>query len=132
MCAFRSICIGWLACLGALLATAPQPARAASDETAQGEANEWAEEGRNALSLFLGATTADGESDFSAGLDYERRLSRRFGIGGVIEFTRNDFRERIVAVSLYWIAAAVTLVLAGGVAAAQQAPRVEQLTPPTR
>jgi len=72
------------------------------DDTAQGEAMEWAEEGRNDLGLFLGVTDSDGENGFSVGLDYERRLSRGFGIGGVIEYTGNDYRDGIVAASFNW------------------------------
>jgi hypothetical protein len=85
----RSTSIGCIACLCVLLAMAlaPQPIRAAGDESAQGKAEDWAEEGRNDLSLFIGVTRAGGESGLGLGLDYERRLSRRFGIGGVIEYT---------------------------------------------
>ena len=98
----RSTSIGCIVCLCVLLALAPKPIRAADDEAAQGEAEEWAEEGFNDLSLFLGVTSADGENGFSVGLDYERRLSRGFGIGGVIEYTGSDFRDGIAAVSFNW------------------------------
>ena len=99
-----STSIGCIACLCVLLALAlaPQPIRAAGDESAQGKTKEWAEEGRNDLSLFIGVTRAGGESGLGLGLDYERRLSRRFGIGGVIEYTGGDIREGIAAVSLNW------------------------------
>ena len=91
---------GCIVGLCASLALGPQPVRAAGEETTQGESEEWAEEGLNDLGLFLGVTHAYGESGFSVGLDYERRLSRRFGIGGVIEYTDNDFRDGIAAVSV--------------------------------
>ena len=99
-----STSIGCIACLCALLAMAlaQQPIRAAGDESAQGKAEEWAEEGRNDLGLFLGVTDSDGDSGFSVGLDYERRLSRGFGIGGVIEYTGNDYRYGLVAASCRW------------------------------
>jgi hypothetical protein len=93
------VCVVALCALTALVA---QPVRAAGDEAAQGESEEWAEEGRNDLGLFLGDTYADGEHGFSVGLDYERRLSRRFGIGGVIEYTGSDLRDGIAAVSVNW------------------------------
>ena len=98
----RSTWIGCFVCLCVLLPLAPQPIRAAGDESAQGKAEEWAEEGRNDLGLFLGVTDSDGDTGFSVGLDYERRLSRGFGIGGVIEYTGNDYRDGIVAASFNW------------------------------
>ena len=50
----------------------------------------------------LGVTDSDGDKGFSVGLDYERRLSRGFGIGGVIEYTGNDYRYGLVAASFKW------------------------------
>jgi hypothetical protein len=99
-----STSIGCIACLCALLAMVPasRPARAAGDESAQDKGEEWAEDGRNDLSLFLGVTDSDGDKGFSVGLDYERRLSRGFGIGGVIEYTGNDYRDGVVAASFNW------------------------------
>ena len=98
----RSTWIGCFVCLCVLLPLAPQPIRAAGDESAQGKGEEWAEEGRNDLALFLGVTDSDGDKGFSVGLDYERRLSHRFGIGGVIEYTGNDYRYGLVAASFNW------------------------------
>jgi hypothetical protein len=63
---------------------------------------EWAEEGRNELALFLGGARSGDENGFSVGLDYERRLNRRFGIGGVAESTGGDFRDGIVGIPLCW------------------------------
>jgi hypothetical protein len=97
-----STSIGCIVCLCVLLPLAPQPVWAAGQETPQGKTEEWAADGRNDLSLFIGVTSSDGESGPSVGLDYERRLSRRFGIGGVIEYTGLDFREGVAAVSLNW------------------------------
>jgi hypothetical protein len=98
----RSTWVGYFVCLCALLALAPQPIRAAGDESAQDKGEEWAEDGRNDLSLFLGVTDSDGDKGFSVGLDYERRFSRGFGIGGVIEYTGNDYRDGVVAASFNW------------------------------
>ena len=61
-----------------------------------------AEEGRHELGLFLGITTKEGETGVSVGLDYEYRLSRLFGIGGVAEYTGADFREGLLGVPFYW------------------------------
>jgi hypothetical protein len=97
-----STSIGCIVCVCVLLALALKPVGAADDEAAQGETEEWAKEGFNDLSLFLGVTRADGENGFSVGLDYERRVSRGFGIGGLIEYTGSDFRDLIAAVSLNW------------------------------
>lgn len=85
-----------------LSAPAGQPVFAEHDVEENGDALEWAEEGRNDLGLFLGVTHARDGNGFSAGLDYERRLNRRFGIGGTIEYTGNDFREGIAVVSFNW------------------------------
>ena len=86
--------------LGGLLAFSAQPAMAQEAEHENGE--EWAEEGRHELGLFLGITTKEGETGVSVGLDYEYRLSRLFGIGGVAEYTGADFREGLLGVPFYW------------------------------
>ena len=64
--------------------------------------DEWAEEGRNEIGIYLGVTESGGDEGFSVGIDYERRLSLRFGVGGVVEHTGADFRENILAVSFIW------------------------------
>ena len=64
--------------------------------------DDWADEGRNELGIYLGVTESGGDDGLSVGIDYERRLSLHFGIGGVVEHTGADFRENIVAVSFNW------------------------------
>ena len=86
--------------LGGLLALSAQPAMTQEAEHEKGE--EWAEEGRHELGLFLGITTKEGDTGISVGLDYEYRLSRLFGIGGVAEYTGADFREGLLGVPFYW------------------------------
>ena len=89
-----------LLCCASLMAAsvvATPECRAAEKET-----EEWAEEGQNELGLFLGETRRDGEGGFSVGLDYERRLSRRIGIGGVLEHTGGDLRDGIAGVPVCW------------------------------
>lgn len=62
----------------------------------------WDEEGRNELGIYLGMTESGGDNGFSVGIDYERRLNQRFGIGFTVEHTGSDFRENIVAVTFNW------------------------------
>jgi len=64
--------------------------------------DESADDDRNLLGAYLGVTTSGDEEGVSVGIEYERRLSARFGIGAVIEHTGADFRENIVAVSFAW------------------------------
>ena len=48
----------------------------------------------NVIGLFLGSTGEDRrDSDFTFGIEYERRISESFGVGGVIEraFGDHDF-----------------------------------------
>ena len=47
--------------------------------------------GRNHLSLFLGGTDIDGEEQgFTAGLDYEYRISDLLGLGTVVEYAGGE------------------------------------------
>jgi len=64
--------------------------------------DDWAEEGKNELGIYLGVSESGGDEGFSVGIDYERRLSLRFGVGGTIEHTGADFRENIIVVSFDW------------------------------
>ncbi len=91
--------IGCVVAVCTTLALAAQPVMA---QEAEGEdAAEWAEKGRHELGLFLGVTDKKSDTGFSMGLDYEYRLSRMFGIGGLLEYTGSDFRDGIVAVPFY-------------------------------
>ena len=58
-------------------------------------------EHHHGVELFLGNTQDDGENAFSIGLTYEYRLSELFGIGGLIEYAGEDFREWILAVPFF-------------------------------
>jgi len=92
--------IGCVVAVCTLLALAAQPVMA---QEAEGEeAAEWAEKGRHELGLFLGVADQEGDTGISVGLDYEYRLSRRFGIGGLLEFTGADFRDGVAGVPFYW------------------------------
>ena len=92
--------IGCVVAVCTLLALAAQPVMTQEAEGENGA--EWAEEGRHELGLFLGVTDKEGETGISVGLDYEYRLNRLFGIGGVAEYTGADFREGLLGVPFYW------------------------------
>ena len=55
---------------------------------------------RNGFELFAGATFNHGESNASFGLSYERRVTKRFGVGGLVEYTNG--REWVFAVPFSW------------------------------
>jgi len=55
---------------------------------------------RNGIELFGGATFNDSETNGSIGLSYERRVTEKFGIGGLVEYTNG--REWVYAVPFSW------------------------------
>jgi hypothetical protein len=55
---------------------------------------------RNGFEIFAGATFNHSETDASFGLTYERRLTEKFGIGGLVEYTNG--REWVYAVPFSW------------------------------
>jgi hypothetical protein len=55
---------------------------------------------RNHVGLFLGNTHEEGENDFTIGLDYEYRFSQYMGIGLLIEYVGEPFREGVGLVPL--------------------------------
>ena len=55
---------------------------------------------RNGMELFGGATFNNSETNASFGLTYERRVTEKFGIGGLIEYTNG--REWVFAFPLSW------------------------------
>ena len=55
----------------------------------------------NLLELFVGVTHDGGENDPSLGLTYERRFDR-FGTGLILEFTKSDSREAVLALPFFW------------------------------
>jgi hypothetical protein len=60
------------------------------------------EEGQNKLGLFLGGAHNSEKDGFSVGLDYEYRVNRRFGIGGMVEYSGGDFGEWIAGLPVCW------------------------------
>jgi hypothetical protein len=55
---------------------------------------------RNGFELFAGATFNHSETNASFGLSYERRVTEKFGIGGLVEYTNG--REWVYAVPFSW------------------------------
>ena len=49
----------------------------------------------------MGITHDDGENEASLGLTYERKFDR-FGTGFIIEFTKADRRETVLALPFFW------------------------------
>ncbi len=72
----------------------------------------------NVFGVFLGATDS-GETDFTIGVEYERRVSELFGFGGVIEHTPDAHNGDGVSIALaeLFIHPAGGLRLIGGVGA---------------
>jgi hypothetical protein len=76
---------------------------------------------KNSIAIFIGATQAekeDGEREspeFTFGIDYERRLSKVFGVGAVVDFVASGSRERIIAAAAVFHAGEAKLVVAPGV-----------------
>jgi hypothetical protein len=56
---------------------------------------------QNEVGLFLGGSHHSHENGFSVGLDYEHRISDMFGVGGLVEYTTEDFDSWVVAAPVY-------------------------------
>jgi hypothetical protein len=54
----------------------------------------------DAIELFVGLTNDDSNNEFSIGTTYEHKLSERFGVGGIGEYTVD--REYVIAVPFFW------------------------------
>ena len=61
------------------------------------------EEGKNEIALFIGLTDeAEHPTEFTSGLEYERRLTEEFGIGALFDYAGGDLRNTVVAAVFYW------------------------------
>lgn len=56
----------------------------------------------NEVGLFIGGSHHDDDNGFSIGLDYEHRISEMFGVGGLVEYTTEDFDSWVVAAPVYF------------------------------
>jgi len=72
----------------------------------------------NAIGFFVGGATEEAgsrENGVALGVEYERRLSPRFGIGGIVEHTYGDLDVWVYAVSFAWHAGPWRLYAAPGI-----------------
>jgi hypothetical protein len=81
-----------------------------SEATVGHEASEGHDEERhhkNHVAFFVGSTEAEEhhgvkeDRDFTMGLDYERRLTRIVGVGGVVDWVVEGNREYLIGVPVY-------------------------------
>jgi hypothetical protein len=73
---------------------------------------------KNGLALFLGVTNESGHDDEATwGLEYARRLSPRWGVGGLLDYAGGSQRNFVIAPFVYWkpYSGGFTLLLAPGV-----------------
>ncbi|MDH4056752.1 MAG: hypothetical protein OEW73_13330 [Gammaproteobacteria bacterium] len=80
--------------IGLLVLALPVRPAAASEES------EHEEHHRNELAMFVGVTHERRENGFALAVEYERRISKRFGIGALAERTWGDFDFWVYAVPL--------------------------------
>jgi hypothetical protein len=88
-----------------------------------GTTGAWAEEQdrdeghhTNNLMLFLGNTHDGDENGFTVGIDYERRITPRIGVGAIFDYASGDFRTTVLAAAAsYRAVAGLTFLGAVGV-----------------
>ncbi|UCD56890.1 MAG: hypothetical protein JSV16_13870, partial [Candidatus Hydrogenedentota bacterium] len=76
------------------------PTVATSEESGQNEHGE-THGHRHHVALFLGNTHAEGEDEFTIGVDYEYRMDQSVGVGGVIDYAGGDLESTVVAGGLF-------------------------------
>ncbi|MDH3744352.1 MAG: hypothetical protein OES47_04535 [Acidobacteriota bacterium] len=115
----------------ALVLAASVGARAVAQEHGEEHSAEHEEHEfhRHHVSVFLGVTdgevtidsgpgpvTVKDEQAFTVGLDYEYRLTRRWGIGALVDYAGKDFRTSVLGVPVFIHASErLKLVLAPGI-----------------
>lgn len=58
---------------------------------------------KNAFALFLGATDEPGHgTEPTWGLEYARRLTPHWGVGGLIDYAGGEQRNMVIAPAVYW------------------------------
>jgi hypothetical protein len=96
-----------------LLASGPLTAEEASQAAGQEHGHH-----DNAIGFFVGLATEEAgsrENGAAVGIEYERRLSDQFGIGGIVEHTYGDLDVWVYAVSFAWHAGPWRLYAAPGI-----------------
>ena len=72
---------------------------------------------KNDFAIFLGGTDEHGHpTEFTWGLDYKRRVAKRWAVGGLFDYAGGSLRNSIVAASVtWWPVARLTLTAAPGI-----------------
>jgi len=94
-------------CLALVLLAAPALA-AAQEHEAEPSGDDGAEtHGHeyhpNEIAVFFGETDEPGhDPQFTLGVEYERRLSQRWGVGALVDYAGGGLRNTVVAVPVFW------------------------------
>mgnify|MGYP001547271281 FL=1 len=60
-------------------------------------------EHKNEIALFLGATDEHGhDTEFTYGLEYARRISSSFAVGGLVDYAGGGLRNLVLGVPVFW------------------------------
>ena len=71
---------------------------------------------RHHVALFLGGTHAEGENEFTVGLDYSYRFHSLFGAGGLIDHAGGELDTTLIAPALFiYPFGGLSIVLAPGI-----------------
>ena len=73
----------------------------AASTAAQAQESGAEAEEKNLLELFVGITHDDGDNEGSLGLTYERRF-KQFGTGLILEITKSETRDGVLALPFFW------------------------------
>lgn len=71
-------------------------------------------EGKSDISLFLGASSSSSDIAFTIGVDYQYRINRVFGVGGVLDHATGDFQSTLVAPALFLHVKQLSFTIAPG------------------
>ena len=85
------------------LAVGTTDARAAlSEEEGHEEQGHEGGHHRNHVALFLGITHEGEENGFTVGIDYERRITARIGVGAIFDYASGDFRTTVLGAAAFY------------------------------
>lgn len=86
----------------------------ATDEVHAGEAHHEHGRGTQAVNVFIGGVDEIGRDEgFAIGIDYEYRLSPKWGVGGFAEAVTGAERSFVAGLQGYWHAVADLVLVAG-------------------
>ena len=110
------LAIGLALILNVTGALASEPARDDAESQAGGPG-----ENRHHLALFLGNTHSEDEDAFSYGLEYEFRLNRAIGLGGIAEHAAGELSSTLAIAALFYHPfKGLVFVVAPGVESAEE------------